>query len=213
MKLFIWDFHGTLEKGNEHAVLEITNEVLREYGCRQSIDAETNHRLYGKKWYEYFEHILPHESEEIHLRLQERCIAFQLEHPDIVHRHIKPNDHAHEVLYRIAKKHDQILISNTPLQWLRIFIEATNLTEFFSAEKYFGADTHRPNARRSKKEIAEEYVADKDFEKIIVIGDSPQDIIPLSNSLSYLYAHDGKPFKECDADYRIRDLREVLQEV
>lgn len=61
--------------------------------------------------------------------------------------------------------------------------------------------------------MADEYLIDKDFEKIIVIGDSPQDMIPLSNSVTYLYAHEGKDFKECEASYRIRDLREVLREI
>ena len=31
MKLFIWDFHGVLEKDNEHAVVEVTNQVLKEF--------------------------------------------------------------------------------------------------------------------------------------------------------------------------------------
>ncbi|TSC77418.1 MAG: hypothetical protein G01um101433_613 [Parcubacteria group bacterium Gr01-1014_33] len=213
MKLFIWDFHGTLEKGNEHAVREITNRVLEEKGYNRSIDEKTNHHLYGKKWYEYFVHVLPEESEETHLQLQERCIAFQVEHPDIVPRHIRPNDHAKETLAEIRKKHDQIIISHTPQKWLDMFIRVTGLMEFFPAGKCFGIDAHQPNFTRSKEEIAEEYLADKEFEKIIVIGDSPHDMIPLENCARYLYAHEDKPFKECDADYRIRDLREILREV
>lgn len=213
MKLFIWDFHGTLEKGNEYAAIEITNEVLKERGYKKRVDEELHRHLYGKKWYEYFGHLLPHESEETHLQLQARCIEFQVEHPDIIPRHIKPNDYAHEVLTCIREKHDQILISNTPPKWLPMFIDVTGLTKFFPSGKYFGADAHRPNTIRSKKEIAEEYLVDKDFKGIIVIGDSAHDMIPLPNAITYLYAHKGMEFKECAASYRIRDLREVLREL
>ena len=31
MKLFIWDFHGVLEKNTERAAKEITNRVLEEF--------------------------------------------------------------------------------------------------------------------------------------------------------------------------------------
>lgn len=32
MKLFIWDFHGVLEKGNDEVVHEITNRALEMHG-------------------------------------------------------------------------------------------------------------------------------------------------------------------------------------
>ena len=94
-----------------------------------------------------------------------------------------------------------------------MFIRVTGLTEFFPVEKYFGIDAHQPNFAGSKREIAEEYLAGKEFEKIIVVGDSPHDMIPLENCVRYLYASENKLFKECDADYRIRDLRDTLREV
>jgi len=31
-KLFVWDFHGVLEKDNEQAVIQISNDVLKELG-------------------------------------------------------------------------------------------------------------------------------------------------------------------------------------
>jgi len=49
--------------------------------------------------------------------------------------------------------------------------------------------------------------------RIIVIGDSPQDMIPLPRAVHYLYAHKGVSFRECESTYRIRDLRDVLREL
>lgn len=37
MKLFIWDFHGVLEKGNDDAVVEITNLALRRHGYSREL--------------------------------------------------------------------------------------------------------------------------------------------------------------------------------
>ena len=56
----------------------------------------------------------------------------------------------------------------------------------------------------------------KNFEKIVVVGDSPDDIELASvakNSVSYLYAHPWKKFRGDKADYKINDLREVLKEL
>ncbi len=55
MKLFVWDFHGTLEKGNEYAVLEMSNIILEKHGHKERFTELQCRELYGKKWYEFFE--------------------------------------------------------------------------------------------------------------------------------------------------------------
>lgn len=35
MILFVWDFHGVLEKDNEKAVVDISNQVLSEAGFKE----------------------------------------------------------------------------------------------------------------------------------------------------------------------------------
>ena len=213
MKLFIWDFHGTLEKGTERAVHEITNRILAERGYEERLDDRLTHELYGKKWYEYFMRLLPYESEETCIGLQEQCITFDEEHPKIIWSTVRANDHAMDVLTKIKECHDQVVISNTRHARLGEFLRATKLDTFFPQGKHFGLDSHRPEGRRMKKDVADEYVSHGEFDKVVVIGDSPQDMIPLENSVKYLYAHPEKAFRECDADYRIHDLREVLREI
>ncbi len=213
MKLFIWDFHGTLEKGTECVAFEITNRVLAERGYKERMDEALMHELYGRKWYEYFAHLLPHEPQETHVALQEQCIAFDTAHPEVVREIVRANDHIPEVLAAIAQRHDQVVISNTRHANLEEFLKATGLINFFPEGKYFGINNHHPSTHRSKKDVAEEYMDGKEFEGAVVIGDSPQDMIPVVDAVRYLYAHEGKAFKECEADYRIRDLREVLREI
>lgn len=213
MKLFIWDFHGTLEKGNERAVIKFSNEALKRRGYDERFGLEHVQGLYGRKWYEYFAHILPHESSATHLQLQEDAIAFGLKHLDIIMQHIASNDHAAEVLGAIAALHDQILISNASPAHVAMFLNFVELSRYFPEGKYFGTDSHQPGAKTTKQEIMDEYISGRQFDQIIAIGDSPQDMIPFPNAVHYLYAHPENPFKECEATYRIRDLREVLREL
>lgn len=40
MKLFVWDFHGVLEKDNDLAVLDISNKVLEQSGYAERFSEE-----------------------------------------------------------------------------------------------------------------------------------------------------------------------------
>ncbi|NGX27937.1 MAG: hypothetical protein K940chlam1_00109 [Candidatus Anoxychlamydiales bacterium] len=73
MKLFVWDFHGVLEKGNDVAVIEITSSVLKKIGFKRFLTLREAKLLTGKKWYEYFAYLLPDEPLKIHLDLQVEC--------------------------------------------------------------------------------------------------------------------------------------------
>src|SRR5262245_54367873 len=97
-KLFVWDFHGTLETGNDGAVIEITNRVLEESGFihrMTTCDAEV---LTGKRWHEYFLHLLPDEDPDLCMKLQAACISIFQRHPEIVAKYIRPTPFAYEIL-------------------------------------------------------------------------------------------------------------------
>ena len=79
MKLFIWDFHGTLEKGNERGVIALSNEALKRRGYTERFSEDHIQKLYGRKWHEYFAFLLPHEIPATHLSLQQDCIALHYE--------------------------------------------------------------------------------------------------------------------------------------
>jgi len=51
MKLFVWDFHGVLEKDNEKAVVKITNIVLSQSGYSERLNIDDCHRFYGLRWF------------------------------------------------------------------------------------------------------------------------------------------------------------------
>ncbi|MBP9782031.1 HAD family hydrolase [Candidatus Woesebacteria bacterium] len=211
MKLFVWDFHGTLEKGNENAVLEMSNFVLEKHGYKQRLLESQCRELYGKKWYEYFEYLLPDESNATHLALQEDCFSFSIAHPEIIVKYISLVDHALEVLEAIKEKHDQILISNTKPASLAVFTQSVGVSHIFPNGKSFATDSHAKN--KTKKDVLRKYLSRNIFEEVITIGDSPGDVElgAVFGAKTFLYTHPGQAFKDCEPYFKINDLREVLK--
>lgn len=216
MKLFVWDFHGVLEKDNELAVLDISNQVLRQAGYKERFSSEDNKRLYGLKWYQYFEQLLPNLTNDEHLTLQAACFRYAEENLHILAKHIKPADHAGEVLGLIAKQgHDQVVVSNTRQGDLEWFISAVALQQYFPVDKIFGVNAHEK--RGNKKEALEQYVEHKSFDSIVIIGDSADDmaLVKVAGGTTYFYhhPHHKKVVSKIQADYKITDLRLLLEEL
>lgn len=216
MKLFVWDFHGTLEKGNERAVQEVSNLVLESLGYDERLSEEDSQRLYGRNWYEYFEHLLPQESHERHVQLQEVAFLLSNSRPDIIAKYVKPNDHAHEVLDAIlASDHDQIVISHTLPESLELFLDVVQMVQYFPEGSAFAVNGHAREVQRTKQDVLREFLNGRSYRKIIIIGDSEKDmqLVSVAGGISYLYAHPGRPFPDCPVDYRIQDLRKIFSEL
>jgi len=215
MKLFVWDFHGVLEKNNERAAQFITNKILKEAGYKERLTKKAGDELYGKRWFQYFEYLLPYESHEKHMELTYKCFDVGDFHPEIVEKYIRTAPWAKMVLRKIAAKHDQILISNTHRVALERFVKSVELDQFFLKDKIFSTDSHRNIPAKNKAEVATDYILEKDFEEIIVIGDAIEEM-NLAKTIGakfYLYAHKGKNFRECDCEHKIRDLRDIISQI
>jgi len=133
MKLFVWDFHGVLEKNTEIAVIQISNEVLERSGYAARFSDQDIVKLYGLKWYEYFKYLLPELSHEQHLELQQECFVYDEKNQRIIENVILPNDYSHEVLKKIALAgHTQVLISNTRQDHLDFFVRAVKIEDYFT---------------------------------------------------------------------------------
>src|SRR5580704_10819726 len=124
MKLFVWDFHGVLEVGTEDTVYEISNQVLADFGYAERFSKKQNHDLFGRKWFEYYEYLLPDQPHDRHLALQQASFDMSDSRPDLMAKHVRPNVHATDVLSAIAQTHQQIIISNTKPSSLGLFITA-----------------------------------------------------------------------------------------
>jgi phosphoglycolate phosphatase-like HAD superfamily hydrolase len=217
MKLFVWDLHGTLEQGNEDAVVELSNLVLDRFHYKERFDAAAGKKLYGLRWYEYFEYLLPRESHERHLELQAASfdLSNSLEGTKIVATYIKPSRNARKVLKAIDKKHYQIVLSNTVPESLPMFLKALNMLEFFDDKRALAVNQHVREAKRTKVDALKEYLAGQNFEEIVVIGDSESDmhLADAFNAKAYLYAHTGTQFRSEKGHYKINDLVELMPEI
>jgi len=217
MKLFIWDLHGTLEQGNEIAAVEVSNKILESFGYSQRFDELTGKKLYGLKWYEYYEYLLPDETHERHIELQEASFALSNspEGATIIAKHIKPSLHALLILGAIKLKHDQIVVSNTVPESLPFYLNVLGITNYFGKNNALAVNQHSKEATRTKADVIKDYLIGKIYDEIIVIGDSEGDML-LADQISakaYLYAHGGTPFRSKKGHYKINDLSELLIEL
>ena len=213
MKLFVWDFHGVLEKGNDLAVLDITNKVLEQAGYSERLNEDSAVEYYGLKWYEYFERLLPRLSSEECEALQAAC--FKLCENNILAAHIKVNDFAIEVLGKIeASKNEMILLSNTRQPDLLWFMDVIGIKKYFPTGKVFGVNAHERHGE--KEDALRDYLDGKTFEKIIIIGDSvsDMDLKHVAGGITYYYSRPPlRPMSKTEADYFITDLREILKQL
>lgn len=213
MKLFVWDFHGVMEKGNEWAAIEISNKVLELNGYKEQFSKDDALRLYGLKWFQYFADLLPNLTNEEHLKLQAACYEYAEKNLHILAKYIVANDHVIEVLKRIEAKHDEIVISNSRASDLDWFINNIGAKEFFSISKIFGVNAHE--SLHTKKEALSHYLKNKEFDGIVIIGDSESDMAlkEVAGGITYFYNHPHNKAKSIKADHHITDLRDVLKEL
>ncbi len=215
MRLFVWDFHGVLEKDNEKAVIDISNRVLAAAGYEQRFTDEDNERFYGLKWYEYFERLLPDLPGPEHLKLQAACFKMAEDDLSLLSKHVKPNDHAPEVLKEIANAgHQQIVVSNSRQSDLVWFLNTVGLRQFFDDEHIIGVNAHQTH--KTKAEALKNHLKRTKFDKIIVIGDSEDDLRlgRAVHATTYFYKHPHRRHEDTkSADHEIKDLRQVLSEL
>jgi phosphoglycolate phosphatase-like HAD superfamily hydrolase len=208
--LFVWDFHGVLEKNNEFAVLEVLKKVLKEFKIKKKAAVEEVRMLYGKKWAEYFKFYAPDADEEAIHKMVLRAIKISLGEK-IALKYIRQNDYAEEVLNKISEKgHTNLIMSNSSAEALDFFLSSVNLQSHFHHK--FGADNHRQEyGENTKIKILKKFLKDKSFDKIIVIDDMEEGIeMGLGlNAVTYLFS---KAKKTSKAHYVIGDLREVLKQ-
>lgn len=218
MKLFVWDFHGVLEKGNDDAVLEITNMALSYHGFSRQMTQSESYQLAGLKWYEYFSHLLPELSKEEHLKLQSTCFDISQNRPEIVSKHIQLNDHADAVLSAIQNsEHEQIVISNTLPKSLDMFLDIVGISHYFPNTHRFGVNAHNQK-HITKKHCLSQFIDGKNnIKALISIGDSPGDMELIDSEglrgVGYLYSHPTRPHRKANCDHKIHDLRLILPEI
>jgi phosphoglycolate phosphatase-like HAD superfamily hydrolase len=216
LKLFVWDFHGVLERGNDLAVQEISNLALASHGYTKRISLEECEQLAGLKWGDYFAALFPELSPHSHAALYASCLEISKTKPELICKYLSLNEHAYYVLEEIQKSpYTQILISNTQAKVLDWFLARLELERFFPLNHRFGVEAH--DQYQTKQECLKDYLSMHAFpEGVVTIGDSPGDMQLAGlhpKSVGYMYTYPGRYHRDADCHYKINDLRHVLKEV
>lgn len=214
--LYVFDFHGVLEKGNENSVREISNLALKNLNYQRELTKKESLKYYGLKWNEIFRKILPKITIQDSFDLYKESINVKSVHPEIILKHTKQNDNVLFVLEKILEDNDEmILISNTGQKSLIEFIKTVNLEKYFNQDNSFGVSGYDANNQLTKKELLKKYLENRRYEKIIIIGDSPGDIelkeVSPDNSITFLYTHKYLDIRECNPNFKIDDLRDIFK--
>lgn len=219
--LFVWDFHGVLEKGNEKSVEELCNLVLKDFGFERRINLKETVDWYGLNWLDYFKLAVPEGTPELWQRMKEKVLSFQERGWEIIKKNIKAREFAKEVLAKIKNKgHQNVLLTNAQPEHAEKFTELIGIKDYL--DEIIGVDS--PYASRNKDEIhivkgdnLANFLNGKEYKKIVLVGDRESDIVAGKScgAKTYLFSdpENGSAKKETEADYIISDLREVLKEL
>jgi len=210
-QLYVWDLHGTLERGNEQAVVELSNRVLQDFGLPYRFTPKMGVDLYGLKWHQYFRSLIPDISDQLAYELQEACFKLSLHDTEIQLRSIRRTPHAARVLDMIGRCQEQVLVSNTREDTLPLFLHRLGLNRYFAPGRYMAVDNHSASGA-TKTAVVLEILAKAHYDEVIVIGDSESDMqmARAVNAVGVLFNHPYLRRKRCAADCYTSDLRDVL---
>lgn len=218
--LFVWDFHGTLEKDNVRALEYLVNKTLWSFGIKKEITFDETVRLYGLSWIDYFKYMYPDGNLGTWRKMKSKAVEIQTKE-QMVERYIKPMDFAQEVLGTIKQKeHSNIVLSNTAPEHIEYFASLVGINNFI--DDYLALDTHdtlrqKTEIQEVKSTILQNYVKDKQFGKIIKIGDRESDIEAgkTVGAVTYFFRNEFNKNHQLaiKPDYEISDLRRILKEL
>jgi len=211
MDLYVFDFHGTLAKGNEHAVVESTNLSLEKHGRKERLTVEDALRWQGRPWANYFRELCPDVDEKEMADMVSYAKTFD---DYVIPKHTLPMKHALEVLEQIKRNRDKILvISSTTPDVLDLYLECVGMSGLI--DDRLGITEYEEkcgelNVGELKAKKLREYIKDKNFNRIRLVGDTGDDIKAgkLIGAITFYYNPDSKTHDA--ADYSILDLRQLL---
>ncbi len=219
--LFVWDFHGVLEKGNDYAVQKLCNLTLQSFNKDRKISIQEVRDWYGLSWFDYFKLATPEGNIELWKDMVKKVHSLQQKGWDIIKEHIKVRYFAKEVLAEIKNKgHCNILLSNTHPNHLQSFTDLIGIIEYFDDLIGVDKDNNSQTGKdfiNVKSKALSDYLVGKKYSKIIVIGDSDVDIQAGKDNKAITYLFMDPNFNKqpigINSNYVISDLRKVLQEL
>jgi len=218
MKLFAWDFHGTLEEGTEVGFADILRKIAKEINYKTNIELEEVRKLFGTSVLDYLKHFFPKLKNNELVKLRERIRTVQ--NRKHILKFVKSAPHAHEVLAKIKKSgYKNMVVSTSHRPHIIRFLKTVDMVNYF--DEIIGIDRHSLDIEfniAAEKSRAINNFAQKNnipSSKIIVIGDRSGDIDAglILKATTYQYVSKYFPDVKTNAKYVISDLRKVLRDL
>lgn len=217
-KLFVWDFHGTLEEGVEVGFFEILKQLEKEYITDVQITLSEVRKKYGVSVADYLRYFFP-KANLTQIKAMMKNIA-RIQNQKHLKKYVKPAPHAIEVLRKIKKAgFENIVLSNSHPRHIKPLISLVGMKsligEIYAVDRHYSHKVQNPTAEKTK--ILKKIIKERKLKKgqLITIGDKAADVNSgiAARAVTYQYLRPNFPVDKTKADFKIHDLREILREI
>ena len=137
-KLFIWDFHGTLEIGTLDVLTGIANNLLQENGSNKKYSTKEFAELESFSWRTFFASNLPNLDPKQISAIAEEAYN-EKRFGKLIEQYSRPNDGTLDLLKRIKEDGGiNIIVSNSRQDKLGFYISHIGIEHFI--DEYYGMD-------------------------------------------------------------------------
>lgn len=178
-KLFIWDFHGTLETGTLDILTGIANTLLQENGANKKYSAQEFAELESFSWRTFFTSNFPNLAPEQISAIAE--VAYnEKRFKELIERHSRPNTGTLNLLKRIKEDGGiNIIVSNSRQDKLGIYISQIGVEHL--VDDYYGVDDGTiksdQDALKKKVDVIRSILHAHQGYEVYITGDAEMDFI------------------------------------
>lgn len=176
-KVFIWDFHDTLETGTLDILTEIANVLLKENGSQKRFTNQEMAALPSFSWKTFFEGHLPNLTEK-EIQKVAKAAYDEKRFSYLSRKYSRAKKNAKRVLQDIKKRgHVNIIISNSKHDKLGFYMRHVGIDHL--VDEYYGVDDgmikSKTDVLKKKVAVAKDVLSRYPHHYVYTIGDSESD--------------------------------------
>ncbi len=171
MKLYAFDFHGTLEDGHVNVVYETLRYASSQLGLEFKLDKDFLEKNRGHYFDYYFKKAFPNANGLLINKLVRIAEAVGLE---FAYLYVKPKEYAKFVLAELKNFGDVVVISNSKQEVLEEFLRITKLNDVVNEAYGVKDDSNEDFVVKKSRKISELYKRNS-YKELVLVGDSEED--------------------------------------
>lgn len=218
VKIFAWDFHGTLEQGVEVGFWHILKQIAKKRGISEDFKLDEVRKLYGITVAKYLMHFFPNSNESQIKEMMDDVSGIQ--NQKHLRKYVKAAPGAIGVLHKIKEAgHKNVVVSNSHPKHIKPLVKIVGMNDLI--EEIYAIDRHYTNNNLDpvleKTKVLRKLIRENSLGRgqLIAVGDRASDINAglAVNAITYQFLREGFPIDETSADYKIYDFTEILKEI